>query len=105
VPLQPDGVTQFYFYDTQLYRRSTDGFFERHLDGRWQKARGELALSEEEFDHLRQITEREAKWLIAWGGWNGNTQSLLDHVAKIEQAGLRPGMVEPPSEFSMHSGS
>jgi hypothetical protein len=96
-------VTEFFFYDTQLYRRKDpDTLFDRHLDGRWQEAVGGLALSEEEFDHVRRITETEAKWLIAWGGWNGNAQSLLDYVAKIEQAGLRPGMVEPPNGFSMN---
>jgi hypothetical protein len=96
-------VTELFFYDTQLYRqKGPDTRFDRHLDGRWQEARGGLSLSEEEFLHLGRITETEAKWLIAWGGWNGNTPSLRDYVAKIEQAGLRPGMVEPPNGFSMN---
>jgi hypothetical protein len=99
-------VTEFFFYDTQLYRRDPDTWeFDRHLSGRWQRATGKLLLSEEEFDHLQPITETEAKWLVAWGGWNGNTQSLKDYVAQVEWAGLRPGMIEPPSGFRMNRRS
>ena len=94
-------MEQFFFYDSQLYRQRRSGGFDRHLGGQWQPAKGDLSLSEEEFEHLRQISSTVADWLIAWGGWRGNVRSLVDYVAELEAAGLRPGEVEPPPPFSM----
>jgi hypothetical protein len=52
----------YYYYDEMLYRRSDPKeCHERWQGDGWNRALGELCLSQEELLHLSEITEAEAR--------------------------------------------
>jgi hypothetical protein len=62
----------YFYYDHTLWRAAGhDRFFstlEVYDQGEWKRASGDLFPSEQDYDHMRRISEAEAEKLIAAEG-------------------------------------
>jgi hypothetical protein len=59
----------YLYYDDTLWRAAGhDQFFETletHIEGEWKPATGDLFPSQQDYSHMREISEAEAERLIA----------------------------------------
>jgi len=55
----------YYAYDENVWREHPDGALDIGLEGKWVPAVGVHTISEQDLDHMRQVSEQDARRLLA----------------------------------------